>query len=66
MAGITLNPKTRALLLQELQNELSKGSRPVVPLSGAELSAHCQNFWRRRALSDGIQRKSGRHVKEEE
>jgi hypothetical protein len=37
MAEMTLNPKTTALLLQDLQNELLKGSRPVAPLSGADL-----------------------------
>jgi len=34
MADIVLNPATSTLLLQDLQNELIKGSRPVVPLSG--------------------------------
>ncbi|MBI3302717.1 MAG: cysteine hydrolase [Deltaproteobacteria bacterium] len=44
MADVTLNPKTTALLLQDLQNDLIKGSRPVVPLSGAELIANCQKL----------------------
>jgi nicotinamidase-related amidase len=44
MADVTLNAKTTALLLQDLQNELIKGSRPVVPLSGAELIANCQKL----------------------
>lgn len=44
MADVTLNPKTTALLLQDLQNELIKGGRPVVPLSGSELIAHCQRL----------------------
>ena len=35
MADVTLNAKTTALLLQDLQNELIKGSRPVVPLINA-------------------------------
>jgi len=34
MADVVLNPKTSALLLQDLQNELIKGNRPVVPLNG--------------------------------
>ena len=42
MADVVLNPTTSALLLQDLQNELIKGSRPVVPLSGAALIANCQ------------------------
>src|SRR4029453_14689996 len=33
-----------ALLLQDLQNELIKSSRPVVPLSGAALIANCQKL----------------------
>ena len=44
MAQVTLNPKTSALLLQDLQNEIIKGSRPVVPLSGAQLIANCQKL----------------------
>ena len=44
MADVVLNPKTSALLLQDLQNELIKGSRPVVPLSGAALVANCQKL----------------------
>ena len=44
MADVVLNPKTSALLLQDLQNELLKGSRPVVPLSGAALIANCQKL----------------------
>jgi nicotinamidase-related amidase len=44
MATVMLNPQTSALLLQDLQNELIKGSRPVVPLSGAELIANCQKL----------------------
>jgi nicotinamidase-related amidase len=44
MADVVLNPKTSALLLQDLQNELIKGSRPVVPLSGAALIANCQKL----------------------
>ena len=44
MAEVTLNPKTSALLLQDLQNEIIKGSRPVVPLSGAQLIANCQKL----------------------
>jgi nicotinamidase-related amidase len=44
MADVVLNPKTSALLLQDLQNELIKGNRPVVPLSGAVLIANCQKL----------------------
>jgi len=44
MAEVVLNPKTSALLLQDLQNELMKGTRPVVPLSGAALIANCQKL----------------------
>jgi nicotinamidase-related amidase len=44
MAEVVLHPKTSALLLQDLQNELIKGNRSVVPLSGAELIANCQKL----------------------
>ena len=44
MADVMLNPQTTALLLQDLQNELIKGSRPVAPLSGANLIANCQKL----------------------
>jgi nicotinamidase-related amidase len=44
MAEVVLHPKTSALLLQDLQNELIKGNRPVVPLSGAALIANCQKL----------------------
>src|ERR687892_8991 len=44
MAEVALHAKTTALLLQDLQNELIKGSRPVVPLSGAQLIANCQKL----------------------
>jgi nicotinamidase-related amidase len=44
MADVTLHAKTTALLLQDLQHELIKGSEPVVPLSGAQLSANCQRL----------------------
>jgi len=44
MADVMLNPRTSALLLQDLQNELIKGNRPVVPLSGAALIANCQKL----------------------
>src|SRR5882724_5435262 len=44
MTDVMLNPQTTALLLQDLQNELIKGSRPVAPLSGASLIANCQKL----------------------
>ena len=44
MAEVVLNPRTSALLLQDLQNELIKGNRPVVPLSGAALIVNCQKL----------------------
>ena len=44
MADVTLHAKTTALLLQDLQNELIKGSRPVVPLGGPQLITNCQRL----------------------
>jgi nicotinamidase-related amidase len=44
VVDVMLNPKTTALLLQDLQNEFIKASRPVAPLSGADLIANCQKL----------------------
>ncbi len=44
MAGVTIDPSRSALLLQDLQNELLKGDRPVVPLRGDQLIANCQKL----------------------
>jgi|SRR5215510_10339104 len=44
MATVQLAAKTSALLLQDLQNDLLKGTRPVVPLSGTELITNCQKL----------------------
>ena len=45
MADVQLSAKTTALLLQDLQNELVKGTtRAVVPLSGAKVIANCQKL----------------------
>ena len=44
MTEVRLHAKTSALLLQDLQNDLVKGSRPVAPLGGAEVIANCQKL----------------------
>ncbi len=44
MAPVPLPAKASALLLQDLQNDLLKGTRPVVPLSGTELITNCQQL----------------------
>ena len=44
MAGVTIDPGRSALLLQDLQNELLKGDRPVAPLRGDQLIANCQKL----------------------
>ena len=44
MADVSIDPKKSALLLQDVQNELLKGDRPVVPLSGGQLIANCQKL----------------------
>ncbi len=44
MVTIQLSTKTSALLLQDLQNDLIKGNRPILPLSGVELIANCQQL----------------------
>ena len=37
MAGVIIDPGTSALLLQDLQNDLLKEGRTVVPLTGAQV-----------------------------
>lgn len=44
MANVVIDPRKSALLLQDLQNELLKGDRPVVPLNGRQLIANCQKL----------------------
>jgi nicotinamidase-related amidase len=44
MADVTINPKTSALLLQDLQNDIIKSNRPVVPMGSAELIANCRKL----------------------
>ena len=44
MADVSIDPKKSALLLQDVQNELLKGDRPVVPASGGQLIANCQKL----------------------
>jgi biuret amidohydrolase len=44
MATVPLPARASALLLQDLQNDLIKGTRPVVPLSGTELITNCQKL----------------------
>jgi nicotinamidase-related amidase len=44
MATVQLPARASALLLQDLQNDLIKGTRPVVPLRGTELITNCQKL----------------------
>lgn len=44
MAAVTLHPQSTALLLQDMQNDLLKGTRPVAPLNGTALIANCQRL----------------------
>jgi nicotinamidase-related amidase len=44
MADVTINPKTSALLLQDLQNDIIKSNRPVVPMGSAQLIANCRKL----------------------
>ena len=44
MAEVVLKPTPSAFLLQDVHNELMKGTRPVVPLRGAALIANCQQL----------------------
>ena len=44
MSDVTIDPSRTALLLQDLQNELVKGERPVVPLGGDQIIANCRKL----------------------
>jgi nicotinamidase-related amidase len=44
MAEVIIDPGKSALLLQDLQNDLLKGSRTVVPLNGAQVTANCRKL----------------------
>ena len=44
MPDITINPGTSALLLQDLQNDVIKTDRPVVPMGSAQLIANCRKL----------------------
>jgi nicotinamidase-related amidase len=44
MADVTINPRTSALLLQDLQNDIIKSNRPVVPMGSAQLIANCRKL----------------------
>ena len=44
MAEVIIDPGKSALLLQDLQNDLLKGGRTVVPLNGAQVTANCRKL----------------------
>jgi nicotinamidase-related amidase len=44
MADVTLDPRNTALLLQDLQNDILKSDRPVVPMGSQQLIANCRKL----------------------
>ena len=44
MADVTINPRSSALLIQDMQNDIVKSDRPVVPMGGAALIENCQKL----------------------
>ena len=44
MPAVTIDPRSSALLLQDLQNDIVKSNRPVVPMGGRQLIANCQKL----------------------
>jgi nicotinamidase-related amidase len=44
MPAVTINPRTTALLLQDLQNDIVKSNRPVLPMGNTQLIANCQKL----------------------
>jgi len=44
MAEVTIDPGSSALLIQDMQNDIVKSDRPVVPMGGTGLIANCQKL----------------------
>ena len=44
MANLTIDPRNSALLIQDMQNDIVKSNRPVVPMGGPQLIANCQRL----------------------
>lgn len=44
MANVTIDPSHSALLIQDMQNDIVKSDRPVVPMGGPQLIASCQKL----------------------
>jgi biuret amidohydrolase len=44
LADVTIDSKSTALLIQDMQNKLLKGNMPVMPLSGPQIIANCQKL----------------------
>ena len=44
MAAVTIDPGSSALLIQDMQNDIVKSDRPLVPMGGAALIASCQRL----------------------
>ena len=41
MANVAIDPSNSALLIQDMQNDIVKSDRPVVPMGGSQLIANC-------------------------
>jgi nicotinamidase-related amidase len=44
MANVTINPRNSALLIQDMQNDIVKSNRSVVPMGGPQLITNCQKL----------------------
>jgi len=44
MPDVRISPRTSALLLQDLQNDIIKSNRPVLPMGSQQLIANCQKL----------------------
>ncbi len=45
MPDIRINPGNSALLIQDMQNDIVKSDRPVVPMGSALLIANAKSSW---------------------
>jgi nicotinamidase-related amidase len=44
MVNVTINPRNSALLIQDMQNDIVKSNRPIVPMGGPQLIENCQKL----------------------
>ena len=53
MADFKIDPRSSALLIQDMQNDIVKSDRPVVPMGGPTLIANSQKLLQKARQPDG-------------